>query len=103
MIADSRKNSLLALPGNFAAKRLFWLRILGTHIADNREFPTKFAVKTGLSGKTRRRRPVRADCVVRHDLRHSVDNGFHSGDSGIFRLFRGFAGVRVARKSAETV
>src|SRR4051794_23116335 len=40
---------------------------------------------------------------LRHDLCHSVDYGFHLGESEILPAFRGFAGVGVARKSAETV
>src|SRR3954454_914164 len=74
--------------GNFAPKQLFWLRILGTHIADNREFPTKFAVKRGYQG-TRRRRPVRRDCALRHDLGYSTDYAFCYGEGRIPSVFPG--------------
>jgi hypothetical protein len=70
------ENSLLAAVGNFPSEPLFSLRILWAHIADNREFPRKFAVKPGLSGKTRRRRPVRGDCI-HHQVFQDVSRTRH--------------------------
>src|SRR4051812_15690189 len=50
---------------------------------------TAFRYENPCGSDKLRPRPVHSDCLVRQDFCHSVDYGFHLGDSGILPAFPG--------------
>jgi hypothetical protein len=64
------------------SKQLFWLQYLWAYIARSREFPTKFAVKAGLSGNRAYGDPFAATASTTKSFKTLAELAIMSGVDG---------------------